>query len=233
MPVILQGVSVRIGKRNILDDVSLSFFPGINFIVGRNGSGKSTLIHSICGLTPYSGSIQLDGIEISGMGTRKRAQGIALISQRQEQTGRLTVEEFVLLGRYPWLGWSGTWSRSDLKAATNWIEFLGLSELKSQPVNELSGGEFQKVLLCRGLCQEAPVIMLDEPAQNLDPPSKEMLYSLLKNLESQSKIVVCVTHDREPLQDITTQVFGIRSGSLAFQKKGGIHIWDEMTKEIF
>ena len=164
----IQGLSYRYGRRGapVLNGVDLTLARGeIGILLGRNGSGKTTLFRNILGLcTPDSGSIRLDGLEMTSLSPRRRARYIACVPQ-DICFGALTVFDSVLLGRLSRFGLQA--GAADHAAASQVLEELGLSALSGRNVTELSGGERQKVAIARALVQEPQLLVLDEPTGNL------------------------------------------------------------------
>ncbi|MEL6594163.1 MAG: ABC transporter ATP-binding protein, partial [Bacteroidota bacterium] len=180
MQITLNQLTAHYQNRSVLRDVSVSFVSGLSYLIGANGSGKTTLLHCLAGLHPFGGDILLDGKALpSG---RNLAQMIALVPQRIELPFRFSVEEYVLMGRFPYLNWLGTYQPEDRERARQAMSDLGISGFAERSLQQLSGGELQKVLLARAICQDTPVLLLDEPAQSLDPWQQNWLYQQLEAL---------------------------------------------------
>ena len=196
----LHQLSVNLGKRNVLRGVSLSLSGGLVFLTGLNGSGKTTLLRAISGEIPYQGQISLDGQPLEAMGARERARHLAMVHQRPNMPFQLKAFDFVLMGRFPYLGLLGNYTREDRDIAMREMERMGVADFAERRLDEVSGGELQKVLIARALTQDAPWLLLDEPAQQLDPKNRVMLYGLLRELEAGGKRILCTPHDREALE---------------------------------
>ena len=153
----VKNLSFSYGEREILHGVSFSAENGeLVGILGNNGAGKSTLVTCINRINmPGSGTVLLDGEDIAQFGRRKLARNIAYVAQKNELT-QATVFDCVLLGRKPYIKWSV--GDEDVSICDRVIERVGLAELRLRPVDELSGGELQKVMLARALVQEPKVI---------------------------------------------------------------------------
>lgn len=227
----LTNINVKLGSRNILQGVSATFLPGLHYIVGLNGSGKSTLLRCMAGLIPYSGLIELDGKELRQFSPRSLSKQIAVVHQLNQLAFRVQVFAFVLMGRYPYLSWLGAYHQEDREIAQAQLERLGIGALAARHLDEISGGELQKVFIARALCQDTPFLLLDEPAQSLDPLNKRQLYHLLETLASQGHTVICSTHDLEPVANPHASVWGIRQGQLVLhttQGAGEARLMDEV-----
>ncbi|MEZ4825725.1 MAG: ABC transporter ATP-binding protein [Bacteroidia bacterium] len=217
----IQNLCVTLNHRKVLNEISLVFRSGIYYLTGLNGSGKTTLLRTLSGLLPYTGSVVLDGKELSHTPANRVAHRIAFVPQRLDVPFDINVYDFLLTGRYPYLNWLGDYSASDHQIVADVIRQLTLEDYTSRNLREISGGELQKVMLGRALIQQTPVLVLDEPAQSLDPKNKSFLFSFLKSLAVQGKTIICSTHDLEPLDDPEVWVTAIREGKVVFSERGG------------
>jgi iron complex transport system ATP-binding protein len=192
-------VRVRLGRRDVLEDVDLEVGPGWTALVGPNGAGKSTLLRALAGLQPLTaGCVLLDGQDVHAMPPVRRARRLAWLAQQHDVTGELTVHEIVALGRIPHLGLLGAPGARDEAAVQRAMDLTGCSAWRARRLYELSGGERQRVLLARVLATEAPMLMLDEPTTHLDAPHQVGLARLLRRLTSdalQPRAVLSVLHD--------------------------------------
>ncbi len=150
--------------------MTLTLQPGeLMALIGPNGSGKSTLLRAISGVLPLKGgSVQIDGKEVHRMSEQERARQIAVVPQARNLPPAFSGKEVVSLGRTPYLNWLGQLSEQDevlIEAAMRETDTLDFAE---RPINELSGGEQQRLLLARALVQQAPLMLLDEPTTFLD-----------------------------------------------------------------
>jgi iron complex transport system ATP-binding protein len=165
-----QHLTLRASARTLLEDFTHTFYPGeIWCIAGPNGAGKTTLITALAGLArPAAGHVEVDGERIDAWPGDRLARRRALMPQTSHDAFGATVLEIVLLNRFPHLtGWG--WERpADRAAAFGALERLGLEALATRDVLSLSGGERQRVALAAALCQEAPLLLLDEPLAFLD-----------------------------------------------------------------
>ena len=212
---------VRGGKR-ILDvgtlEVSARRFLGV---VGPNGAGKSTLLKVIAGLLRVDeGSVEVLGRSLDGASSRVRTQvrrRIGYVPQRAEFNPDLplTVREVVELGRVGVRGLLRRPSARDRELVEDWLERLGLAHLADRTFRSLSGGEEQKALIARAMVQEPKMLLLDEPAANLDLDWKERLVSLLEELFGDHAItVIMVSHETGLLPGCSTSVALVREGKV-------------------
>ncbi|MFP3568332.1 ABC transporter ATP-binding protein [Paraburkholderia sp. SIMBA_030] len=165
-----QRVTLRAGSRTLLDAFTHTFYEGeIWCIAGPNGAGKTTLISTLAGLShPSTGHVELDGMRLSDWQPLPLAQRRALMPQSAHDAFSASVLDIVTLNRFPHLtGWG--WEReADRAAAHAALDTLGLAEFAARDVLSLSGGERQRVALAAVLCQQAPLLLLDEPLSHLD-----------------------------------------------------------------
>ena len=154
-------------SKPVLRGVDLSLGDGkVGILLGRNGAGKSTLLKIITGiLKPSAGSVLFDGQDLLAMNRRQRAALVAYVPQQIEY-GDLTVYQTVLTGRVSY--YSVKPSKSDLNVVEKVISEMDLSDVSCRNVQELSGGERQKVAIARALAQEPKILVFDEPTGNLD-----------------------------------------------------------------
>ena len=166
-------------------------------ILGPNASGKSTLLKLLAGLTkPLSGHIEVEGLEVSELDLRARAQRIALVQQNSELLFPLRVWEYVLQGRYPHGRRLRFESDDDCVLSGNALAQVGASALRDRWMDQLSGGEKQRVILARALAQQPSLLLLDEPTQHLDIGGKVELLRRLRRLADENRYtVVIVTHE--------------------------------------
>ena len=165
-----QRLTLRAGSRTLLEDFTHTFYPGeIWCIAGPNGAGKTTLISTLAGLMKSAhGHVEMDGVRLADWPGVKLAQRRALMPQSIRDAFSARVLDIVLLNRFPHLtGWG--WERDDDRAAAQAaLDALGLAPLAARDALSLSGGERQRVALAAALCQDAPLLLLDEPLAHLD-----------------------------------------------------------------
>ncbi|MFL9927905.1 ABC transporter ATP-binding protein [Paraburkholderia sp. RL18-103-BIB-C] len=165
-----QHLTLRAGARTLLDAFTHTFYAGeIWCVAGPNGAGKTTLLSTLAGLLrPAAGHVELDGVRVSDWRALPLAQRRALMPQSAPDAFSASVLDIVLLNRFPHLsGWG--WERTaDRAAAHAALDLLGLAAFAARDVLSLSGGERQRVALAAVLCQDTPLLLLDEPLSHLD-----------------------------------------------------------------
>jgi iron complex transport system ATP-binding protein len=183
-------------------------------ILGPNASGKSTLLKLLAGLLkPLSGRVEVDGEEVSELELRTRAQRIALVAQESELLFPLRVWEYVLQGRYPYGKRLRFESEADCLLAGNALAQVGADELRDRWMDQLSGGEKQRVILARALAQQPSLLLLDEPTQHLDIGGKvELLRRLRKLADEHRYTVVVVTHELNLAAEFSDRIVLMHKG---------------------
>lgn len=165
-------------------------------IVGPNGAGKSTLLRVLAGLLrPTCGQVLLQGQRLSDWTARERARQMAWLGQNEAAADDLTVLDVALLGRLPHQAWLQPPSDADHAMVEAALRSTQAWEWRERPLGQLSGGERQRVLLARALAVDAPVILMDEPLANLDPPHQTDWLLLVRSLVARGCTVVSVLHE--------------------------------------
>ena len=191
----IKNVSFSYGSKAAVKDISFDVpFGECVAVLGNNGSGKSTLITCLNKvLTPKTGKVVIDEVDALQMSRLDIAQHISYVAQKNEMS-QMTVFDSVLLGRKPYIKW--VVSQEDIDICNGIIDKLGLSSFKLKYIDELSGGELQKVMLARALAQQPKLMLLDEPTSNLDPKNQYEMLALVRNLTIERQICsVIVLHD--------------------------------------
>lgn len=179
----------------ILQGVDIDLAPGSFLaILGVNGCGKSTLLSCLTGAAkPASGQVLLDGAPLGQVHRLDRARKVAFVAQHSH-ANRLTVYDAVLLGRRPHM--QGGPSKEDRQIVENTLERLGLAKCELRYTDELSGGEYQKMVLARAFVQRADTLLLDEPTNNLDPANQqEVMREVRDEVDGRSIAAAAVLHD--------------------------------------
>ena len=195
MILLVNGIEFRYSSRTVLENICFTVQRGeFLSILGNNGAGKSTLLKTLNKiLLPKKGSILLEGQEVSKLSRLAIALKMAYVSQHYE-SNRQTVFDAVLLGRKPYIKWEAT--ASDLALVHGILAKTGLGEFALRYLDELSGGELQKVVIARALAQEPEILLLDEPTSNLDLRNQiEVLKTIQTAAKEKNIAVIAVMHD--------------------------------------
>lgn len=197
----VKELSAWYGKHQVLENISFSMKAG-DFIClsGPNGCGKSTLMTVLAGLGRHklstTGSIQLEGCNLNQLKSKQRAKIISYMSQTESNLWNFTVQDVILTGRYCHTGFTGIYSQQDRDIAQQAANQLQLKHLLNRRIHSLSGGEFQRVRIARSFCQQPKVLLLDEPAANLDLALRHDLLQATKELAQQQGTAVLMSiHD--------------------------------------
>lgn len=185
-------------------------------VVGPNGSGKSTLVRSLLGRLPVQGgSIAIAGERTSDMHPRDLARHVAVVTQREELAFPVSVRDYVALGRYAHRGLFAAESADDRAAIARATEGAGVEALVERAVDELSGGEWQRVRLARALAQETGAIVLDEPTTFLDIGHEMAVFELLHGLARTGLAVLLVSHQLNLVARFADHIVLLHHGRVA------------------
>lgn len=174
-------------------------------IKGRNGAGKTTLLKTICGLIPiHTGKININGEAISLLSPQQLAKKVAVVFTQRPVVSGLTVETVLEMGQL----YSPLSPPQRLEERQRIAVQFGISHLSQTPIETLSDGEFQKMMIARALLQDTPVILLDEPTAFLDYVAKEEIMQLLKeSARASEKLILFSSHDLELAGRYADEIF--------------------------
>ena len=232
MKISFSGITWSAGGRRILDNVSLTAESGrFTGIIGPNGSGKSSLLRCLYrALRPDAGSITLDEQDISSLPQRELAGRLASVLQESLAECHFTVLEMVLMGRYPHHGLFSSLNEQDMALARTALRTADLNGMEHTLFHTLSGGEKQRVLIGRALCQEAPALILDEPTNHLDIRHALSLLSLIKGL---GVTVLAVLHDLNFAAAYCDTVYVLEKGRITVSGKPAAVLTPPFFRQVF
>ena len=244
MELLLRNVSAGYGSEKVLKDINLSIKDGETvFIGGRNGTGKTTLLRVMSGLMDFEGSVTVGGDDISKMKRRNVARLIALMPQTAEMYFQYTCYQTVLLGRFARSkSVFGSFTQEDMEAAKAAMKTCGVYEYRDRLLNELSGGQLQRVLLARTFAQGTPFLFLDEPGSNLDIKYRaELCDYLCKWAEGKTSTpygelkntVVAVFHDLGQARSVCERTVFLKDGKIAADGPSASVITPECLQDIY
>jgi len=196
--VLVKQLQVSYGRQPVLRDLSIEVPEGAFFIIiGPNSSGKTTLLKAMAGaVPPRQGQVEIWGRPVGHFAKKALARLIAVVPQRVATDIPFTVQEVVLMGRSPHVGWLGLEQPRDLELAAEAMAITDVAHLARRPLPQLSGGELQRVSIARALCQQPRLLLLDEPTAALDPAHQVNIMDLMVRLqEEQGLTVIMVSHD--------------------------------------
>ena len=232
------GYQTRHGVKTVAEGISGSILSGqLTCLVGPNGVGKSTLLRTLSAFQPKTGGevlfrSQETGVRRQESGDRSQESGdgyreiatfsdkelsrlIGVVLTEKPDVRNMTVRELVSLGRSPYTGFWGTYSKEDLRVVDEAITLVGIEALSQRMVHTLSDGERQKAMIAKALAQQTPVIFLDEPTAFLDYSSKVEMLQLLRRISREAeKTIFLSTHDVELALQLADTLW-LMTGSIA------------------
>jgi iron complex transport system ATP-binding protein len=234
--VTARGIRAGYGEREVLRGVDVVARAGeIVALVGPNGAGKSTLLRVLSGLLrPASGSVTIDGVDITALDRRAIARHIAIVPQVFETLFPFTVREIVALGRTSRLGPLGTLGSGDARAVARALDDIGAADLADRRIDRISGGERQRAVLAMALAQEAGVLLLDEPTAHLDPTHQRATLERVTTLARARGIgVIAVLHDLNLAAAFASRVVLLADGAVVRDGEPREVITPELVMNVF
>jgi len=222
-----------VGIKNISLTVDKGEWVGI---IGANGSGKSTLLNIISGIIiPDSGSIELCKQSLSNFSKKELAKNMSVLSQHQQFTYEYTVKETIKLGRLVHQSsLFSRWSQEDEDAVGRAMKWTNTHQFEQNLLNEISGGERQRVFLAQCLAQETPCILLDEPSNHLDISQTIQILDLLKKLQNeQQKTIVTIFHDLNLASLFCDRIIALKDGEKIMDAKANELLNEDALYSIF
>ena len=210
----IENLSVSYKETLALKDISLALHgPTITGIIGPNGAGKSTLLKGMLGIIPHQGQAFLDDKEV-----KKSLHRIAYVEQKIniDYNFPIKVKECVSLGLFPSIPLFRSLNAKHWKKVPEALEIVDLADYAERQISQLSGGQFQRVLIARCLVQEADYILLDEPFVGIDSVSEEIIMNTLRDLKKAGKTVLIVHHDLSKVAHYFDQVLLVNREVIAF-----------------
>ncbi|MBQ8713466.1 MAG: ABC transporter ATP-binding protein [Prevotella sp.] len=196
--------------KTVATDINATIRQGeLTCLLGANGVGKSTLLRTLSAFQPkLGGSILIEGQDISQYTDKKLSRLIGVVLTEKPEVRNMTVRELVSLGRSPYTGFWGSYSKEDLQIVDEALALVGIGDLDSRMVDTLSDGERQKVMIAKALAQQTPIIYLDEPTAFLDFPSKVEVMLLLRRISQEArKTIFLSTHDLELALQVADRIW--------------------------
>ncbi len=236
LPLVVKDIHFSYDKKEVLKGIGGSFFEGTFYsIVGPNGSGKTTWLKLIAGINPLqSGSVELFGTSITVLRNKDVAKYLSFVPQMFNIQYAFTVEEVVAMGRYPYMSRFAMLSEEDNGLVQMALEETNLMPLKDRFVNELSGGELQRVIIARAIAQDTDIIVLDEPISHLDIHYQYEIVTLLKRLcREKKKTVITVLHDLNVTMNHCDHIFLIKDGKVMIEGEPLSVLTEEVVQKVY
>lgn len=230
----VENVTFRYSRQgpDVLRGVNLELKPGeIGILLGRNGSGKTTLFQNILGiLNPRSGTIRFEGEDLRSLSRAQRARRIAYVPQ-DIRFGALSVFDSVLMGRVAYFGMKA--GQADYLAVEKILRDMGLEDFAQRNVEELSGGERQKIAVARAMAQEPKLMVFDEPTGNLDIANEQQIIREAKRLAREKHIAILSSlHDLNRAMEFGDRFFFLKDGVVKYT--GGRECFrEDVLRDIF
>jgi iron complex transport system ATP-binding protein len=231
----IENLALELNGAEILRGVSFSIAPGEYVsIIGPNGAGKTTLLRCLLGMYPYKGSARIGGIECRDCGSRELARQVSYVPQTHDIEFPLSVYDFVMMGRYPYLSALSPAQKHDEEAVERALELTGTAQFRARTLRTLSGGERQKVYIAAALAQETPVILLDEPATFLDWRHQSEVMTLLKKINAEcGATILAVNHDLNSAAHWSDRIVALKNGRTLFTGAPQELIQPEPLEKLF
>ncbi|WP_422481217.1 ABC transporter ATP-binding protein [Pleomorphochaeta sp. DL1XJH-081] len=218
--------------RNLHTDLPIDSFISI---IGPNGSGKTTLLRHLLGiLESHTGNVDLFGKDIRAYNQREMARKASYVPQSSRLEYDFTVSECVAMGRYAHGGRLAVLTAEDQLLIDQSLDAMEMRHLANRLATELSGGEYQRMLIARALAQQAKVIFLDEPVSHLDIHNQREILRLLRSLvEQKIATVVCILHDLNAVSAYSDLVIMMRSGIIVAEGNVGEVLTKERIESVY
>ncbi len=232
MSIISKKVTVHLGGKDIVKEISAEFktrqFIGI---IGPNGSGKSTFLKTIYRtLNAKAGEIILDDKNLSAYNYKDSAKKMAVVAQHSDYNFDFNCLEVVLMGRSPHKRYMEADNEKDYQIAMDALEKVEMQDYIERDFSTLSGGEQQRVILARALCQQTPYLILDEPTNHLDIRHQLDILDLVKTLDV---TVISAIHDLNIAYKYCDYIYTLKAGELLYQGTPDEVLTPETIAEIY
>ncbi|MFD6698571.1 MULTISPECIES: ABC transporter ATP-binding protein [unclassified Microbacterium] len=213
-----EGLTLHYGRTPVVHDVALALRPGtVTALIGPNGSGKSTALRAIARLhRMQAGSVHIDADgtrrDAAALDAKEFARTVAMLSQSRPHPSGLEVRDVVAFGRHPHRGRFSGLRDEDRTAIDRALALTGLGAMGARPVDELSGGELQRVWLATALAQTTPILLLDEPTNHLDLRYQIETLDLIRDLADAGTALGVVLHDLDHAAAVADRVVLLHDG---------------------
>ena len=214
----LKNVGKSFGNQAILEDIQLNISPSkFTAFIGPNGAGKSTLLSIMSRLLKKDqGFLSIKGKEIEAWNSKELAKELTILKQKINYQSKLTVEELVSFGRFPYS--QDRLTKEDFKKVEQALEYLDIADLRERFIDTLSGGQLQRVFIAMVLAQDTDFILLDEPLNNLDIKQSISMMKILRSLvDDLGKTIIIVIHDINIASQYVDEIVAFKDGKVFYQ----------------
>lgn len=211
----ISELSINIADKTLLSNISFQLPQGDYLcILGPNGAGKSTLLKALMGITAISsGEIKLNQQSLSQLSQKERARQVSYVPQAHGHQLNFTVIDFIKMARYAYHSAFSEWSQNDQHAFEHAISVTETEVFLYRQMSTLSGGETQRVMIAAALCQQSPLLLLDEPTSFLDPHHQVEVHHLIQDLNQQHGIsIIEVSHDFNHAAQHSKHILALKQG---------------------
>jgi len=232
----IKNLSVGYFRKEVIENLSVDFEQGkFCALLGPNGAGKSTLLKSIIGfLIPEKGEVLIKNKSVSNWNKNELARNISFIPQDFKLQFDYLVEDLVLMGRFPYIGYWQSYSPKDKEITQNVLKQLDLFKLRKKQFSQLSGGERKRVTIARALAQETDILLMDEAFANLDINHQLEIMQLLSEINlKQKKLIILVSHNINLASEYCQRILMMKHGKLIADGNPEEIITTENLKKLY
>ncbi|MDO5716924.1 MAG: ABC transporter ATP-binding protein [Tissierellia bacterium] len=236
MELTLNQVSFSYGEKTVIRDFSMEIEKGsVVVLLGPNGSGKTTLLDIMGGfIEPNRGEVYLQNKRISSYTIREKAKRISYVGQLMPIAFEFEVEDVVGQGRYAYKRIFEPFSARDQEAVEQALNLCGLMDFRKRRMNELSGGEMKRVMIARSIAQDADILLLDEPLNNLDLKYQaKLLKGLLQYNREKKKTMIVSLHDINIAHVFGQEFLYMKNEEMTVRRKKGDHLSVIQLEDIY
>jgi iron complex transport system ATP-binding protein len=234
--LVTQNLHAGYHKFPVLKGIDLTIPRGkISVILGSNACGKSTLLKTLARLIkPEQGTVSLDGKPLGQWQEKKLARILGLLPQSPLVPEGITVADLVGRGRYPHLSFFGTWNQHDYSAVSEALGWMGIQDLANRTMEELSGGQRQKVWIAMALAQQTDLLLLDEPTTYLDIAHQVEILDILADLNKhKGTTIVMVLHEINLSVRYADWIIAMKSGQVISQGVPKDIITKQLIQDVY